>query len=115
MGEIRAKLVRKYENDVAWYFDEYELECIECGAHYMSGRYNSRTNPYCPICRRKHERDRQKKSKLAKATALRNQIVDSFVDDFCNYIDEKYHRFADDERVEMHEFANKWKQEKQER
>ena len=51
----------------------------------------------------------------AKATALRNQIVDSFVDDFCNYIDEKYHRFADDERVEMHEFANKWKQEKQER
>ena len=49
MGEIRAKLVRKYENDVAWYFDEYELECIECGAHYMSGRYNSRTNPYCPI------------------------------------------------------------------
>lgn len=49
MGEIRAKLVRKYENDVACYFDKYELECIECGAHYMSSRYNSLTNPYCPI------------------------------------------------------------------
>lgn len=47
MADKQAKLVRKIENGREWYFDKYELECINCGKHYFNGRYDNRTVPYC--------------------------------------------------------------------
>lgn len=79
MSEIKAKLVRKIESGMAWYFDKYELECIDCGKHYMNGRYDARTNPYCSDCRRKYEREKQqilkeKKQYQAKKIVWNNAV-----------------------------------------
>lgn len=92
MSEIKAKLVRKIKSDVAWYFDKYELECIECGTHYINGRYDNRTCPYCPDCRQKHDKIRTQKNKEKKRKeldmAIRNKAIDDFIkecDKFCGY------------------------------
>lgn len=48
------------------YWDRYVYECVDCGAHYERGTNNSRINPYCGICARKHDAERQKENKLKK-------------------------------------------------
>lgn len=78
----------------------YVRECRRCGRDFEN-TIKHFPGRYCPECQDKADSE------------IRNTAIDDFVTDFCNYIDEKYHHFADDERVEMLRFANKWKQEKQ--
>lgn len=73
MADGQAKLVRKIESGSAWYFDKYELECINCGKHYFSGRYDNRTVPYCADCTR--ERNRKRNKQLKREKERRAEVV----------------------------------------
>lgn len=46
---MKAKLIRKIDapEGLSHYFDEYEYECIECGAIYYRRQCNDRIIPYC--------------------------------------------------------------------
>ena len=65
---MKAKLIKTIPapKNRAWYFTKYEFECIDCGAHYKSGRCDSRTSPYCADCQRVHDRERQKERNAEK-------------------------------------------------
>ena len=79
---MQAKLVRKipagktmYGEQLPHYFDKYELECIDCGAHYISGHFDTRTVPYCPDCKRKYEAEKQRERNKRKEQAIRNAAL----------------------------------------
>ena len=57
---MEAKLIRVIPSDVAWYFTQYEYECIKCGAHYTRKQHNNRINPYCCTCNAEITKERQK-------------------------------------------------------
>ena len=57
---MKAKLIRVIPSDVAWYFTEYEYECIKCKAHYFRKQHSNRINPYCCTCNAEITRERQK-------------------------------------------------------
>ena len=74
---MKAKLVSvtEPEGKPIW-FRTYEFECIDCGKHFTRHRYDSRTNPYCPGCNRKHENERQKERIEAKKQIAINDVLD---------------------------------------
>lgn len=80
MNEIKAKLIRKIEfPDLPWFFNRYELECIDCGTHYFNGRYDWRTIPYCVECNKKHEKEKADIRKKQKAISDRNKVIDELI------------------------------------
>ena len=76
--ESKAKLVREIpqREGSPWYFRSYELECIDCGVHYTSGRYDSRTSPYCHKCQKVHDREKAKDRVKRKKQADINEVLD---------------------------------------
>jgi hypothetical protein len=74
---MKAKLVSvtELEGKPIW-FRTYEFECIDCGKHFTRRRFDSRTNPYCPICHRKHENERQRERIARKEQQKINEILD---------------------------------------
>lgn len=77
----------------------YVRECKRCGRDYKN-TIKHFPGKYCPECQDKTDFE------------IQNTAIDDFVANFCAYLDKKYDRLADDERAEMQEFAEKWKQEK---
>ena len=82
MSAIKAKLIRKipagkdrYGEQLPYYFDKYELECIECGAHYINGHYDRRTVPYCYNCRRKIESEKNKEYRTRREQNVVNEVL----------------------------------------
>lgn len=74
---MNAKLIKKIEHpDKPYYFNVYEFECIDCGAHYTRHSYNRRTNPYCGACARKHESERNKIRKAEQEQRLINGVLE---------------------------------------
>ena len=63
---MRAKIVNVEKSDKAWWFDKYELECIECGTHYFRSKVDNRTNPYCAECTAKREREKRQEFIMLK-------------------------------------------------
>lgn len=108
MSEPRAKLVRKIESGKEWYFDKYELECIECRKHYLRGRYDSRTCPYCPSCKRKRDRIRTKENNEKKQKELYTAIRNKAIDDFTEKVKEIY-AFTILEEKKLNEIAEQLK------
>lgn len=96
---IQAKLVRKIENGGAWYFDKYELECIECGNHYFSGRYYSRTVPYCNDCKRERDRKRNEILKAEKKKRIESAIWNKAVDKTAETIKNLYSLTIEEEKL----------------
>lgn len=74
---MKAKLisVTQPEGKPIW-FRTYEFECIDCGKHFTRHRYDSRTNPYCAGCNRKHENERQRERVEAKKQMAINDVLD---------------------------------------
>ena len=74
---MKAKLVSvtEPEGKPIW-FRTYEFECIDCGKHFTRHRFDSRTNPYCPTCNRKHENERQRERNEAKKQMAINDVLD---------------------------------------
>lgn len=74
---MKAKLisVTEPEGKPIW-FRTYEFECIDCGKHFTRHRFDSRTNPYCPGCNRKHENERQRERTEAKKQMAINDVLD---------------------------------------
>lgn len=74
---MKAKLVSvtEPEGKPIW-FRTYEFECIDCGKHFIRHRFDSRTNPYCGDCQRKHENERQKERIARKEQQKINEILD---------------------------------------
>lgn len=99
MAKTKAKLVRKIENGGAWYFDKYELECIECGTRYLNGRYDCRTSPYCVDCRRKRDKERTQILKEQKRKQIERKIWNSAVDKTAETIKELYSLTIDEENM----------------
>ena len=79
---MKAKLIRQLplKEGLPWYFREYELECIECGNHYYSGQYTTRTNPYCPECNRKHNSEKAKEARKRKERDIRNAALQEILE-----------------------------------
>lgn len=75
---MKAKLVQEIpqREGLPWYFRKYEFECIDCGEHFFSGKCNKRTNPYCPACHRKYEREKQKYYQEKKKQRAINDVLD---------------------------------------
>lgn len=75
--QMKAKLVSVTESEgkPIW-FRTYEFECIDCGKHFTRHRFDSRTNPYCPICHRKHENERQRERIETKKQMAINEVLD---------------------------------------
>ena len=63
---MRAKIVNVKKSDKAWWFDSYELECIECGTHYFRSKVDDRTNPYCCNCKAKHEKEKRQEQEVIR-------------------------------------------------
>ena len=74
---MKAKLVSvtEPEGKPIW-FRTYEFECIDCGKHFTRHRFDSRTNPYCPGCNRKHENERQRERVEIKKQMAINDVLD---------------------------------------
>ena len=74
---MKAKLVSvtEPEGKPIW-FRTYEFECIDCGKHFIRHRFDSRTNPYCGGCQRKHENERQRERIKAKKQMAINDVLD---------------------------------------
>lgn len=74
---MKAKLVSVTEpkGKPIW-FRTYEFECIDCGKHFTRHRFDSRTNPYCADCHRKHESERQRERIKAKKQMAINEVLD---------------------------------------
>ena len=74
---MKAKLVSvtEPEGKPIW-FRTYEFECIDCGKHFTRHRYDSRTNPYCAGCNRKHENERQRERIEIKKQMAINDVLD---------------------------------------
>ena len=87
---MEAKLVRviKEAPDRAWYFREYEYECIRCGTHFFRKTCNRRINPYCAKCCRENE----KVKRISKAIQTKKQIEVDILEKVKNDI---YHMRAD--------------------
>lgn len=83
----KAKLVREIpqREGLPWYFRDYELECIDCGEHYTSGRYDSRTSPYCWKCKRIHDKEKAKERAEHKKQAEINEVLDKIIDEIRMY------------------------------
>lgn len=56
-----------------------ETLVLDCGKHYINGRYDARKNPYCCDCRRKHEREKQRILKEKKQYQAKKIVWDSAV------------------------------------
>ena len=67
-GENRmAKLIRVEKNPRGLsYLDTYYFECSDCGKEYFRHANNKRINPYCGVCQRKHDNEKQKERLKAK-------------------------------------------------
>ena len=74
---MRAKLIRKIpaREGLPHWFDEYEFECIDCGAHYFRGRCDSRISPYCCECYKKHEKEKNKEYRENKEKKIINAAL----------------------------------------
>lgn len=74
---MKAKLVSvtEPEGKPIW-FRTYEFECIDCGKHFTRHRFDSRTNPYCADCNRKHENERQRERAETKKQMAINDVLD---------------------------------------
>lgn len=85
---MKAKLVSVTESEgkPIW-FRTYEFECIDCGKHFTRRRFDSRTNPYCPICHRKHENERQRERIKAKKQMAINDVLDKISAEIKDRID----------------------------
>lgn len=99
MANGQAKLVRKIESGSAWYFDKYELECINCGKHYFSGRYDNRTVPYCADCKRERDSKRYKLLKEEKERRAEAVIWNKAVDKTTETIKSLYSLTIDEEKA----------------
>lgn len=75
----KAKLVRKIESGKAWYFDDYEYECIDCGEHFTRHRYDRRIRPYCAECSIRHERERARQRNKEKELQKKIALVDEAI------------------------------------
>ena len=86
---MKAKLVSvtEPEGKPIW-FRTYEFECIDCGKHFTRHRFDSRTNPYCAGCHRKHENERQRERIEAKKQMAINDVLNKIRAE----IDEQYDR-----------------------
>lgn len=62
----KPKLIRVEPNKI-WYLTTYYFECVDCGSEFFRHRYDSRTNPYCGMCQRKHETEAQRKRNILKS------------------------------------------------
>lgn len=75
-------------SEKAWYFDTYYFHCIDCGAEHRSHRCDNRTNPYCPDCKRKHDKERamirKKEKEELREKKIRNKAIDDFLEKFCD-------------------------------
>lgn len=91
--KIKAKFVRKIENGGAWYFDKYEFECVDCGTHFYSGRYDCRTSPYCAECKMKHDRKRTQELKLLKKRKHDRKIRNKAIEEFAEEAMERFTEF----------------------
>ena len=90
---MRAKLIRKipagkdrHGNQLPYYFTRYELECIDCGAHYFNGSFDRRTNPYCSNCRARYNKEKQKEGSKRHQQKLINNVLAEIKTE----IDERY-------------------------
>ena len=74
---MTAKLVSVTEpkGKPIW-FRTYEFECIDCGKHFTRHRFDSRTNPYCADCHRKHENERQRERIETKKQKAIDDVLD---------------------------------------
>ena len=77
---MKAKLisVTEPEGKPIW-FRTYEFECIDCGKHFTRHRFDSRTNPYCAGCNRKHENERQRERIETKKQMAINDVLDKII------------------------------------
>lgn len=60
------KLIRIEPNKI-WYLTTYYFECVDCGSEFFRHRYDSRTNPYCGMCQRKHDTEAQRERNKLKS------------------------------------------------
>lgn len=108
MSDIKAKLIRKipagkdrYGNQLPYYFDKYELECIDCGAHYFNKHYDRRTVPYCPNCRRIRENAIYKERKAAHEKNIINRVLDKITAEISEYKDDKIIHAESNEMIDI--------------
>lgn len=84
---VKAKLVREIPQGegLPWYFRKYELECIDCGEHFRTGRYDSRTSPYCWRCQKIHDKEKAKERAKRKKQTEINEVLDKIMSEI-NFI-----------------------------
>ena len=75
---MKAKLIREIpqREGLPYYFKTYEYECIECGQRYTRKRCDDRINPYCSICARKHDKEKQKEQRAKREQRIVNAVLD---------------------------------------
>ena len=103
---MKAKLIRKIpqREGLPYYFRRYEFECIECGEHYIRGRCDKRTTPYCGKCQRKHDYEKQKTRAKEKEQAK----IDAVLEDIKTEIRQKQWHIGVDSANQVIEIINKY-------
>lgn len=89
----KAKLVRHIPSGKRLqYWDKWEYECVDCGSIYSRSANNSRINPYCGMCARKHDAERQKELKIKKQQEHDAKVKRDTIDEFLQKLKERNYK-----------------------
>lgn len=79
---MKAVPFKVEKSDKAWWFDRYFFSLHRLRCRIFLYKCDSRTNPYCCDCKRKHDKERAKEREQRKTKQIRAKAFDELTQAF---------------------------------